>query len=275
MVHTGTAALLQTNRGGRSESLPEPLQPLCVGPNRATGEGSSHRAHTSLSRGADVQHCVVLEDAAVLEQPDLAHVRAAVVHLYVLQLDRAIPAGDVPLPLHPVPETAHRDATVAVVIKHHLLLPGHRQHQAKGAQQKGTALCTFPAQEPSDLLFLPLPVEHWLRARAQLTPTLSWKAPGCSTQRCGFPATRGHGERWRCPAATQGNLPPLVAWGRQTGFPAASQEQQGCLACPPLPPAPTSCSTAHPLVSTHLLCAGSCLAQPVHFGHRPALGHRV
>lgn len=129
MVHTGSPALPQENCGGRSESLPEPPQPLPMGPNRAMGEGSSHRVHTSLFCGADVQHCVVLEDAAVLEQPDLAHICATVVHLYILQLDRAIPEGKVPLPLCPVPEMAHRDAMVVVVIKHHLLLPGHRKHQ--------------------------------------------------------------------------------------------------------------------------------------------------
>jgi len=127
MVHTGTPALLQRNRGGRSKSLLEPRQPLYVGPNWAAGEGSSHRARTSWSRGADMQQRMVLEDAAALVQPDLTHVCASVVHLYVLQLDGAIPVGDIPLPLHPVLETAHSDATVAVVIKHHLVLPGHRQ----------------------------------------------------------------------------------------------------------------------------------------------------
>lgn len=142
--------------------------------------------------------------------------------------------------MRPPLETARRDALVAVVKKHRLLLPGHRQHQVKGAQQKGTALCAFPAQEPSGLLS---PSPHGLLA--------THESPAHSHARSESPRTQ-HPRRTdavplRCRATgtlhTQGNLPPLVAQAGQTGFPGASPEQRGCLTRPSLPPAPAHCST--------------------------------
>lgn len=123
-------------------------------------EGRQCGTCTCPCHGADLQHRVVLEDAAVLQQPHLTQVPAAVVHLHAPQLDGAVPAGDVPLPLHPVPVAAHGDAAVAVVIKHHLLLPGHTELQVNGAQGTGPCPAFMPCSTAGAAASPSPPVQH-------------------------------------------------------------------------------------------------------------------
>lgn len=157
-------------------------------------------AHTCRCRRADAQHRVVLEDAAMLKQTDLTRVPATVVHLHILQLDRAIPARDISLPPHPVSEMAHGDTRVAVVIKYHLLLSGHR---AAGERS------------PASRALQPVPPTHTVLTthRAQL-------APSCTCT----------------PGKPQDAALNATAQGTQLGSspPAVLQEQRGCLSLPPI-----------------------------------------
>lgn len=216
-------------------------------------EGRQCGTRTCPCHGADVQHGVVLEDAAVLQQPHLTQVLAAVVHLHAPQLDGAVPAGDVPLPLHPVPVTAHGDAAVAVVIKHHLLLPGHR---ASGERSPGDRA---------------LPCIHPLLHSRGCSLSLS---PRAAQERVSHPHPPGK-PRDTAPSA---RVPQQHAAGELS-----SRGSRGQAASPKPPessraaslPLPCRLPPASPLVLTHLLRARSRHMQPVHLHHRPALVCRV
>lgn len=131
----------------------------------------------------------------MLKQTDLTRVPATVVHLHILQLDRAIPARDISLPPHPVSEMAHGDTRVAVVIKYHLLLSGHR---AAGERS------------PASRALQPLP-PHTHGAHHSQSPACSllhlypWKAPGRSTE-C-HSAGHAAGELSSCSAPRAAGLP--------------------------------------------------------------------